>query len=728
MTRQRVKVKRAKKQNRVEGLNQGDLRLEGSHVEEEGLLHRLANVQKLQGSVSVLNEGTEIVGHTDTNPEDVTEEDVSTRDWQEGWRIRRCPYIDQHRVPFGTWPLTARALGPYLLILEMRIYDDGEEFYVEDWEKWIEYQPKVGTIIEVDGSSTDQSFPSWTLVGVCGDEGAAGRGFFGYPRGKVCGVGGARDKQGIVFALQSKTRFYTPMCGKAMLVRCRSEFARYSLQGLQRRRVQEGLFDGIYDSADEKVGWHACRWPNRTGGNYSLNTKACAKGKRKTREGISPGSRGRRRHRCNWSTWCTPSRATYEVTQGQTVQDSRCGANRSFWGSGGAKLLLRRKFKLCVGNAGDRNGTCRHQTGDMDLEADQGGSEESVEGESTQDPNQGPWQPTRRSGRRKEPTGFKRWYLERDAVTAGSESRSGGQRKSPRKGPNPKVFRKLSGEEVDQVVDRQDLQKRQRIFQRQAEEDEKEGTSEESETGSGWPGRWTDGELRQQLQYRLGEREGFAVRGRAGAPVEEESQATSGIGVEDAAVPCQSTTGSELKGGVGTKFESGYHIWGETYELLRDMCEADAPTEHGGPEGSSSLELGHRPTPAGRPHATWRLSGFKVRRHSPGCSGWRMASGKTLRALPHGRWRSSQQCSASRDSTARQVGSKSSGPRLSQLEGPGKRKRKEGKERTMGVLRLLRERRRKEREGRQRDNTKEDGIERTPTSGKIPRRNVADKK
>lgn len=41
----------------------------------------------------------------------------------------------------------------------MRIYDDGEEFYVEDWEKWIEYQPKVGTIIEVDGSSTDQSFP-----------------------------------------------------------------------------------------------------------------------------------------------------------------------------------------------------------------------------------------------------------------------------------------------------------------------------------------------------------------------------------------------------------------------------------------------------------------------------------------------------------------------------------------------------------------------------------------
>lgn len=79
-----MKVKRAKKQNRVEGLNQGDLRLEGSHVEEEGLLHRLANVQKLQGSVSVLNEETEIVGHTDTNPEDVTEEDVSARDWQEG--------------------------------------------------------------------------------------------------------------------------------------------------------------------------------------------------------------------------------------------------------------------------------------------------------------------------------------------------------------------------------------------------------------------------------------------------------------------------------------------------------------------------------------------------------------------------------------------------------------------------------------------------------------------
>lgn len=574
----------------------------------------------------------------------------------------------------------------------MRIYDDGEEFYVEDWEKWIEYQPKVGTIIEVDGSSTDQSFPpglwlAFVVMKVQLDVDSSV-----ILEAKFVGSEEPEINKELSLLFNRKRGFIHLCAGKPCLSDAEvslhvTRFRVYSVEGYKKDFLTASMTRQM-----KKWAGMPADGPIEPEGTTASTRKPARKAREKPGKALAPapGEDG-------------DTGATGRL--GARLQELRTRLHKARPSKtvvAEPKLLLRRKFKLCVGNAGDRNGTCRHQTGDMDLEADQSGSEESVEGESTQDPNQGPWQPSRRSGRRKEPTGFKRWYLERDAVTAGSESRSGGQRKSPRKGSNPKVFRKLSGEEVDQVVDRQDLQKRQRIFQRQAEEEEKEGTSEESETGSGWPGRWTDGELRQQLQYRLGEREGFAVRGRAGAPVEEESQATSGIGVEDAAVPCQGTTGSELKGGVGAEFESGYHIWGETYELLRDMCEADAPTEHGGPEGSSSLELGHRPTPAGRPHATWRLSGFKVRRHSPGCSGWRMASGKTLRALPHGRWRSSQQCSASRDSTARQVGSKSSGPRLSQSEGPGKRKRKEGKERTMGVLRQLRERRRKEREGRQR--------------------------
>lgn len=41
----------------------------------------------------------------------------------------------------------------------MLVLEEGDEFYVEDQERWAEFQPKVGTIIEVDGASTDHSFP-----------------------------------------------------------------------------------------------------------------------------------------------------------------------------------------------------------------------------------------------------------------------------------------------------------------------------------------------------------------------------------------------------------------------------------------------------------------------------------------------------------------------------------------------------------------------------------------
>ena len=41
----------------------------------------------------------------------------------------------------------------------MLVLPEGEEFIVENLEKWAEYQPKVGSVIEVDGASTDVEFP-----------------------------------------------------------------------------------------------------------------------------------------------------------------------------------------------------------------------------------------------------------------------------------------------------------------------------------------------------------------------------------------------------------------------------------------------------------------------------------------------------------------------------------------------------------------------------------------
>ena len=55
--------------------------------------------------------------------------------------------------------LIVRALGPYLLTIEMRVVEEGEEFIVENLDRWADFQPQVGTILEVDGSSTDQPFP-----------------------------------------------------------------------------------------------------------------------------------------------------------------------------------------------------------------------------------------------------------------------------------------------------------------------------------------------------------------------------------------------------------------------------------------------------------------------------------------------------------------------------------------------------------------------------------------
>ena len=48
-----------------------------------------------------------------------------------------------------------------LLLLngEMLVLPEGEEFIVENLERWAEYQPKVGSVLEVDGSATDVEFP-----------------------------------------------------------------------------------------------------------------------------------------------------------------------------------------------------------------------------------------------------------------------------------------------------------------------------------------------------------------------------------------------------------------------------------------------------------------------------------------------------------------------------------------------------------------------------------------
>lgn len=41
----------------------------------------------------------------------------------------------------------------------MRVLNEGEEFLVEHQERWLEFDPKVGTILEVDATSTDLAFP-----------------------------------------------------------------------------------------------------------------------------------------------------------------------------------------------------------------------------------------------------------------------------------------------------------------------------------------------------------------------------------------------------------------------------------------------------------------------------------------------------------------------------------------------------------------------------------------
>ena len=586
----------------------------------------------------------------------------------------------------------------------MIVLEEGDEFYVEDHERWTEFQPKIGTVIEVDGTSTDHSYPPglWLAFVIMGVQLDADSSLI--LEVKFVGSEEADVNNGAFPQLQSKEGFPTSMYGKALLFRCRGFYARDQVPLLFGRRIQTGLPHSGNDQADAEVGWCKRRCPSHWRRSEGFTPQAgskslCSISFDKSKRFRSPG-RCRRRSHASWTTGRSFDGTSASTQRGEASKGQHPNSSRRFWGCGGSRILLGRKYRLCVASIGDRDRDCRDEgeaEGSQDGEAYH--EEESEEG-CLQDPALGPWGPSRRSRRRSEPIGYKRWFVERDSVTAGPQGRRSGERKVPKTRAVEEEFGKLNREKAHQVALREEGQERERIIQGQEEEAE-EKEEDEDQTGPRW--EWSDRQLREQLQHVFKERCGLAVRERAGAPFEKEGEATSGVGVEDVAEPRKGTVGSELEGSTRPEHELGRLDGSEDGELLRHLCEAYPLAEHGCTEGPSSAECGHRSSSSRRSYPPWRLSSFKVRGDTSGRCRWRMAGGKAFGALSYGGGRSYKQRRPPRDQEARETSCKGSRPGCLPMERIRKRKRREERqEREVGRPGTLGEGIRKERQGWQR--------------------------